>query len=83
MIDGIDENSARQMTEDEKQWVRRLRRVMAACPSTLELMTHGDACLFVLDRKLARGPIHDGFAGSRGVILDHIQCTCLVHGVSG
>lgn len=82
--DKVAESEPRDLTAQEKRWVNRLRKVMADCPDTLDLMTIGDPVLVVLNRSLARnGPIEDGYAERRGAVLARVRCACPIHGVSG
>ncbi len=73
----------RKLTPKEAAWVADLRRVMAACPKSLHLLTFGDADLQVIDAALAKGDLHDGHARRRGATLADVKTATLVHGVSG
>ena len=74
----------RSMTPQEIAWVRRLRRVMAAVPPGLELLTMGDRELDVIDKYRAHEDLHDGRASANGIVLATVSCAgCRVHGVSG
>lgn len=73
----------RKMTRREVAWVQRLREVLADCPDTVELLTMGDARVQVIDRSLASGDLHDGWARRRGAVLADVESACRVHGVAG
>lgn len=72
----------RKMTPTESSWVRRLRKVLADCPDTLELLTDGGWYVSVIDRALADGDLHDGRAETRGAVLAYLRANCRTHGVA-
>jgi hypothetical protein len=78
---------ARQMTDEEKRWVRRLRRVLKDAPRTLELATIGDAELQIWCAEAARNAstddLCDGGAETADVLLARVSSAVRVHGVSG
>jgi hypothetical protein len=79
-----DEITVLPLDENEKVWIRRLQKTLAACPSRLELVTIGDASVHVVDREGAlRSEICDGACERDGISLAHIDGGPLIHGVSG
>lgn len=75
------------LTKAEADWIRRLEKVLLACPSKrLGLFTIGDANLTVIDDKIVRKyflDIHDGEADRNGVVLGYVDSAISIHGVSG
>lgn len=75
--------SPRDLTDAEARWVARLRRTLAACPPTLELLTIGGYNLDVIDAAKAHLALHDGSAERVGALLDTVRSPVPIHGVSG
>jgi len=73
----------RMLTGPEDLWVKRLRRVLAECPPSLHLLTHGDRYVEVIDAELTHHELHDGRAEQVGAVLAVVRCASLIHGVSG
>lgn len=74
----------RDLTPEEARWVARLRRTMAACPTSLHLLTIGSCYLDVIDAAMAEDTdLHDGRADEIGATLATVKCPVPVHGVSG
>ncbi len=72
----------RDLTPEEARWVNRLRKVLASCPPTLELLTGGDRGVQVIDREMADEVIDGGVATLRGANLASVPAACRVHGVA-
>lgn len=71
------------LSKAEKEWIRRLQKVLSECPDRLELMTSGDPSLIVVDADGAkRSELCDGAAYRDGVALSLISGKPTVHGVS-
>lgn len=73
------------LNADEKKWVNRLQRTLAACPERLELITIGDPHLEVTDSSVTvkLDDICDGKASEGGFVLAMVEGKPHVHGVSG
>lgn len=76
------------MTDQERRWVERLRRVLAAAPPDLELATIGDANLRVWrkSRRRLAGELGIEMADGGddvGVKIARIRSACAIHGISG
>jgi len=72
------------LSRAERKWIDDLQSVLARCPKRLELMTHGDPSLTVIDGPLGQDvDLHDGLAQANGVVLAVIVGGPKVHGVSG
>lgn len=81
---GKEEITVDPLTTEERKWVERLQRTLEACPSRLELVTTGDADLYVVDKAGAsRSALAGDAAVDDGVALASVSGKPIVHGVSG
>jgi len=74
------------LSEKEKAWMRRLEKVLLACPDRLVLQTVGDPDLAVIDKNIVEKyslDTEDNKANEHGVVVGHVSSGCQIWGVSG
>ena len=71
------------LSSAQKQWIRRLEKVLSECPDRLQLMVTGDRSISVVDSQgAASSELGDGAAFRDGVVLATVTETAKFHGVS-
>jgi hypothetical protein len=72
------------LTDEEKRWIRRCRKLFLEAPARFEFVTTGDANFDIIDGPLADAhdvELADGGAHQSGVILTFITLKGRMHGV--
>jgi len=79
-------NEVLPLSKEEKAWLRKLEKVLMACPPRIVLQTIGDPCLEAVDKYIQEKydiETCDGGAQSSGICLGEIRSACQIWGVSG